>query len=78
MGPSSFADTFEFCQNIRRRHILSQGEEALKGILAQELLLWKTRIKPENDRYPTEATAAAARRTRSDHKKDEAGNTERT
>ena len=37
MGPSSFADISEFCQNVRRRHILSQGRESLKGILAEEL-----------------------------------------
>lgn len=49
MGRSSFAEVFEFCQNIRRRHILSQGGETLKGILAQELRLWKTRIRPESD-----------------------------
>jgi SpoVK/Ycf46/Vps4 family AAA+-type ATPase len=64
MGPSSFADIFEFCQNIRRRHILSQGAETLKGILAQELRLWKTRIKPETDGQPTETAPAAPRRGR--------------
>ena len=52
MGPSSFADIFEFCQNIRRRHILSQGRESLKSILAEELRLWKTRIMPDSDGHP--------------------------
>lgn len=70
MGPSSFADIFEFCQNIRRRHILSQGGETLKGILAQELGLWKTRIKPESDGQSPETTAAAPRRTRAHPKKN--------
>ena len=69
MGPSSFADVFEFCQNIRRRHILSQGAETLKGILAQELRLWKTRIKPESDGQPTETTPTTPRRTRANSKK---------
>lgn len=70
MGPSSFADIFEFCQNIRRRHILSQGGEMLRGILAEELRLWKTRIKPENDGQPLETAPVAPRRTRSNPKKD--------
>jgi len=78
MGPSSFADIFEFCQNIRRRHILSQGGETLKSILAQELRLWKTRIKPESDGQPTEPTAAAPRRGRSDSPKNGRGRTSAT
>ncbi|RWL80157.1 MAG: AAA family ATPase [Mesorhizobium sp.] len=72
MGHSSFADIFEFCQNIRRRHILSQGKETLKSILAEELRLWKTRIKPESDGHTSE-TPAAPRRTRSNSKKDRRG-----
>lgn len=77
MGPSSFADIFEFCQNIRRRHILSQGAEALRTILAQELRLWKTRIKPDTDGQPTESTVAAPRRPRSRSKADPKGPIER-
>lgn len=70
MGPSSYADIFEFCQNIRRRHILSRGEQTLEGVLAQELRLWKTRIRPESDGQPPETTAAAPRRSRRNSKKD--------
>ncbi|GGJ65200.1 AAA family ATPase [Sphingopyxis bauzanensis] len=62
MGQSSFAEIFEFCQNIRRRHILSQGGGTLKSILAQELRLWKTRITPETDGDSTPATATAPER----------------
>jgi SpoVK/Ycf46/Vps4 family AAA+-type ATPase len=72
LGPSSFADIFEFCQNIRRRHILSQGGETLKGILADELRLWKTRIRPESDGHTTESPPAAKRRngnTQTDRKR---------
>ena len=29
LGPVSFAEVFEYCQNVRRRHILSQGGELL-------------------------------------------------
>jgi SpoVK/Ycf46/Vps4 family AAA+-type ATPase len=73
MGPSSFADIFEFCQNIRRRHILSQGGETLKGILSEELRLWKTRIKPESDGDTTDTAPVASRRVRSGPKKDRRG-----
>jgi SpoVK/Ycf46/Vps4 family AAA+-type ATPase len=59
MGRSSFAEVFEFCQNIRRRHILSQGGETLKSVLALELRLWKTRIRPGNDGESTSTTVAA-------------------
>lgn len=72
IGASSFADIFEFCQNIRRRHILSQGKETLKNILAEELRLWKTRIKPESDGHTPE-TPAAPRRARGSPKKDRRG-----
>lgn len=61
MDHASFAEVFEFCQNIRRQHILSQGGATLKGILAQELRLWKTRIRPERDGESTGTTAAAPR-----------------
>lgn len=62
MGQTSFAEVFEFCQNIRRRHILSQGSETLKSVLAQELRLWKTRIRPENNGEPTGSPTPSPRR----------------
>lgn len=70
MGRTSFAEVFEFCQNIRRRHILSQGGETLKGILAQELRLWKTRIRPESDGESTGTTAVAPGGSNSDRATD--------
>lgn len=47
LSPSSFAEAFEFCQNVRRRHILSQGNQTLNSILLEELKLWNSRIRPE-------------------------------
>lgn len=70
MGRTSFAEVFEFCQNIRRRHILSQGSETLKGILTQELRLWKTRIRPENDGESTGTTTVAPGGSNSDRETD--------
>lgn len=74
MGSCSYADIFEFCQNIRRRHILSQGGETLKHILADELQLWKARIRPESD-GSTPQTLAAPSSTRSYPPKNRRGNT---
>jgi AAA+ superfamily predicted ATPase len=59
LGHTSFAEAFEFCQNIRRQHILSQGRASLKSILAQELRLWKTRVRSERDGDPSGTTPAA-------------------
>jgi SpoVK/Ycf46/Vps4 family AAA+-type ATPase len=75
MGQSSFAEIFEFCQNIRRRHILSQESATLKDLLAQELRLWKTRIRPESDGDSTGPTASAP--GRSDYHPSENGRTDR-
>jgi len=66
MGLSSFADIYEFCQNVRRRHILSQGGETLKSVLAQELGLWRTRIGPENDGSAARSATVAPRRANRD------------
>ena len=46
LGPVSFAEVFEYCQNVRRRHILSQGGESLKRVVAEELDLWASRVAP--------------------------------
>jgi SpoVK/Ycf46/Vps4 family AAA+-type ATPase len=80
MGPTSFAETFEFCQNIRRRHILSQGGETLRSVLSQELKLWMTRIRPESDGNPTDPPASAAEqpRARRQKKGQPAANTAQT
>jgi SpoVK/Ycf46/Vps4 family AAA+-type ATPase len=78
IGPSSFADIYEFCQNIRRRHILAQGGETLQSILKHELRLWKTRIKPESDGQSAETTPATPRLTRSNSKKEARGSSSAT
>src|SRR5207253_5903818 len=64
MGQTSFAEVFEFCQNIRRRHILSQGLESLRSIVAQELRLWTTRIRPDGE--STGTSTSKTRRSRKD------------
>jgi SpoVK/Ycf46/Vps4 family AAA+-type ATPase len=46
LGPASFAEVADFCQNVRRRYILSQGGESLKRVVAEEIDLWASRVTP--------------------------------
>lgn len=77
LAQSSFAEVYEFCQNIRRRHILSQGGETLKSVLVQELRLWKTRIRPETDGTTDGISAATPGGTSSDRKTNRRRGTDR-
>lgn len=63
LGPVSYSETVDLCQNVRRRQILSLGELGIDQALGKELELWTTRVRPEalNDGRPEQA--AAARRT---------------
>ncbi len=68
LGPVSFSEVSEFCQNVRRRHILSQGSESLSRVVAEELDLWASRVAPwangETPAISSSATGPAkARRT---------------
>ena len=48
LGRISYAEVEEFCNEIRRRRILSMEEGSLKRIVAQQLKLWKARAhRPE-------------------------------
>lgn len=46
LGPVSLAEVVEFCQSVRRRHILTQGGESLNRVVAEELDLWASRVTP--------------------------------
>ncbi len=62
LGPVSFAEVAEFCQNVRRRHILAQGGKSLRRVVAEELDLWETRVTPTANGQVSSATAAASSR----------------
>jgi len=47
LGDVSFAETLEFCQTVRRQHILSLGNRMLRDILSEQLILWTSRVDPE-------------------------------
>lgn len=44
LGSISYAETLEFCQTVRRQHILSLGGRSIKDILKEQLELWATRV----------------------------------
>jgi AAA+ superfamily predicted ATPase len=47
LGDVSFAEALEFCHAVRRQHILSPDNLALREILSEQLDLWSTRVAPE-------------------------------
>ncbi len=47
LGKVSYAETLDFCQNVRRRQILGLGEVSVDTALRAELDLWTTRVTPE-------------------------------
>lgn len=49
LGNISFAEALEFCQTVRRQHILSLANRALKDIVREQIELWATRVVPERE-----------------------------
>lgn len=47
LGPVSYAEALDFCQNARRRQILGLGEVDIDDALTRELELWGSRVRPE-------------------------------
>lgn len=47
LGQISFAEALEFCQTVRRQHILSLSNRTLRDILCEQLDLWTARVAPE-------------------------------
>lgn len=44
LGSISYAEALEFCQTVRRQHILSLASRSLKHILSEQIELWSTRV----------------------------------
>lgn len=60
---SSYAEARDFCQNVRRRHILGLGELSIDSALTEELSLWEARVIPElGYGYRSDQTAPSTRR----------------
>lgn len=63
LGALSYAEARDFCQNVRRRHILGLGEIGIDSAIKTELTLWAARVKPEvmNADRSKQATPSAKR-----------------
>lgn len=68
LGSVSYAEALDFCQNVRRRHILGLGEVGIDEALATELGLWSSRVRPEgldderSEQAPPQAVASSPTR----------------
>ena len=47
LGAVSYAEALDFCQSVRRRHILGLGDVSVDRALVTELDLWASRVRPE-------------------------------
>jgi len=66
LGKVSYAETLDFCQNVRRRHILGLGGLGVDEAIDRELDLWSARVRPETmnvERSEQTAPAAVDQRT---------------
>ncbi|PBB23343.1 MULTISPECIES: ATP-binding protein [unclassified Mesorhizobium] len=69
LGEVSFAEALEFCQTVRRQHILSLANRTLKDILHEQISLWSTRVKPvEPDAVRSNKAAITLERPKSGSK----------
>ncbi|MFO1495020.1 MAG: ATP-binding protein [Lysobacterales bacterium] len=64
LGAVSYSEIVDFCQNVRRREILSLGDIGVDQALDRELELWTTRIRPEALSDGRSEQAAVTRRPR--------------
>ena len=69
LGAVSYAEALEFCQAVRRQHILSLVNRRLKDILHEQISLWATRVRPfETDAARSDQTAAPPKRSKASSK----------
>ena len=66
LGPVSYAEALDFCQNVRRRQILGLGETRIDDAVKMELDLWSSRVNPgeQNAERSRKAAATPKRDTR--------------
>jgi hypothetical protein len=49
LGSVSYAEALDFCQNVRRREILSLGALGVDTAVEAELSIWDQRVKAQED-----------------------------
>jgi hypothetical protein len=59
--PASYAEALDFCQSVRRRHLLGLGAADIDDAFDTELRLWSSMVKPEelNGERPRQAASSA-------------------
>lgn len=63
LNAPSYAEAGDFCQNVRRRHILGMGEVGIDSLIKIELNLWKSRVTMrEQDANRSNQAALSAKR----------------
>lgn len=67
LGTASYADAEQFCLDVRRRQVLAMGNRNLKTIVAEQLKLWtsKARANQQAEGSASDADAAAAQTSES-------------
>lgn len=63
LGPISFAEAEEFCLDVKRRYVLSMGQQSAKAVVSQQLDAWSIRtsaIGATNQRGHGKSTATRA------------------
>lgn len=68
LGDTSFAEALDFCQTVRRQHILSLANRALKDILHEQVELWTSRVKPKADATRSGKTSPSAQQPKGPRK----------
>ena len=68
LNVTSYAEARDFCQNVRRRHILGLGEIGIDAAVKAELDLWSARVNPEvmNADRPNQTTPPTKRQSTTD------------
>ncbi|UPK26637.1 ATP-binding protein [Bradyrhizobium sp. 195] len=65
LGEISFAEALDFCQTVRRQHILSLANRELEDILREQVELWTSRVIATSDASrPSEAASTPKRSKR--------------
>ncbi len=59
LGSISYAEAEEFCRDVRRRSVLAMGEKALEAIVAEQLELWRERLRTSADGETTDGRVPA-------------------
>ena len=69
LGRISYAEAEQFCLDVRRRHVLANGEKSLKDLIADQVTIWSSasRAKQPREKEGCNAGTSASSSTESEH-----------